>query len=105
MLRRTRAGFAAVTSALLLALWAVGLPPVARPATEAKSGEKLAPPVTEGQRVFTCGHSFHYFAPPILSDLAKKADIKDHQVVGVSSIGGSRVIQHWNVPEEKNKAR
>ena len=23
-------------------------------------------------------------------------------VVGVSSIGGSRVIQHWNVPDDKN---
>ena len=35
----------------------------------------------------------------------KGAGIKGHQVVGVSSIGGSRVIQHWNVAEEKNQAK
>jgi hypothetical protein len=62
-------------------------------------------PVTKGLRVFTCGHSFHVWCPPILGDLAKSAGIKDHQIVGLSSIGGSRVIQHWNVPEEKNKAK
>jgi hypothetical protein len=92
-------------SALLAALWALSLPALARPTAVEKPNEKLAPPITEGQRVFSCGHSFHYFAPPIISDLAKKADIKDHKMVGLSSIGGSRVIQHWNVPDEKNKAK
>jgi hypothetical protein len=70
-----------------------------------KKPDKLAEPITQGQRVFTCGHSFHVFVPGILSDLAKKGDIKDHVQVGLSSIGGSRVIQHWDVPEEKNKAK
>src|SRR5437016_3930496 len=59
----------------------------------------------KGLRIFSTGHSFHYFVPPILADMAKKAGIKDHQQLGLSSIGGSRVYQHWNVPEEKNKAR
>lgn len=59
----------------------------------------------KGQRVFSAGHSFHYFMPPILADIAKKAQIKDHTQVGLSAIGGSRVYQHWNVPEEKNKAK
>jgi hypothetical protein len=58
-----------------------------------------------GQRVFSCGHSFHYFMPGILADLAKGGDIKDHKQVGLSAIGGSRVYQHWNVPPEKNKAK
>jgi hypothetical protein len=62
-----------------------------------------APPA--GQRVFTCGHSFHVFVPGILSDMAKGAGIKDHQLVGLSSIGGSRVIQHWDVADDKNKAK
>ncbi len=70
-----------------------------------KKSDKLAEPITQGQRVFTCGHSFHVFVPGILADIAKKADIKDHVQVGMSSIGGSRVIQHWDVPEEKNKAK
>lgn len=62
-------------------------------------------PAPKGQRVFTCGHSFHVFVPGILADVAKGAGIKDHKVAGLSSIGGSRVIQHWDVEEKKNKAK
>jgi hypothetical protein len=62
-------------------------------------------PVDRGQRVFTCGHSFHAFIPGILADMAKGAGIKDHKIAGLSGIGGSRVIQHWDVAEEKNKAK
>jgi hypothetical protein len=62
-----------------------------------------APP--KGQRVLSAGHSFHVFVPGILKDLAQGAQIKDHAQVDVSSIGGSRVIQHWDVAEEKNKAK
>ena len=58
-----------------------------------------------GQRVFSIGHSFHFFVPPILSDMANNAKIADHRQVGLSAIGGSRVVQHWDVPEEKNKAK
>jgi hypothetical protein len=88
------------TFALVLALLA---------ATQIQADEQKhdgqAAPLTKGQRVFTCGHSFHVWVPPILSDVAKSAGINDHQAVGLSSIGGSRVIQHWNVPEEKNQAK
>jgi hypothetical protein len=62
-------------------------------------------PAPKGLRVFTCGHSFHYFMPPILTDIAKGAGIKDHEFAGISAIGGSRVIQHWNVADEKNDAK
>lgn len=54
---------------------------------------------TKGQRVFFSGHSFHYFMPPILADIAKKAAISDHTQLGLSAIGGSRVYQHWNTPQ------
>ena len=37
---------------------------------------------THGQRVFFSGHSFHFFMPPILADIAKKAEIKEHTHVG-----------------------
>ncbi len=50
---------------------------------------------TKGQRIYFSGHSFHYFMPPVLADIAKKAQIKDHTQLGLSSIGGSRVYQHW----------
>ena len=70
-------------------------------ADDTKSGG----PIDKGLRVFTCGHSFHVWVPGIVTDLCKKAKIPDHKQVGVSSIGGSRIIQHWNVAEEKNKAK
>jgi hypothetical protein len=65
-----------------------------------------APPApVKGQRIFTCGHSFHYFMPKILTDIAAKAHIEGHVQVGVSAIGGSRVIQHWDLPEGKNQVK
>jgi len=64
-----------------------------------------APPPPSGLRVFTCAHSFHAFVYPQLAEVAKLAGIADHQSVGTSRIGGSRVIQHWDVPDAKNEAK
>ena len=68
-------------------------------------GDTQSAPIDHGQRIFLCGHSFHVFVYKILDEMAKSAGIKDHQSVGISSIGGSRVIQHWDVPDEKNNAK
>jgi hypothetical protein len=65
----------------------------------------LAEPIANGQRVFTCGHSFHVWVPAIVADLCEKAEIPNHVQAGLSSIGGSRVIQHWDIPKDKNKAK
>src|SRR4051794_32082116 len=70
------------------------------PAVRAKEA-----PITEGLRVFTCGHSFHVWVARMIADLAEKAGIKNHRVAGISSIGGSRVIQHWDVADDKNAAK
>jgi hypothetical protein len=51
-------------------------------------------PIARGQRVFSTGHSFHFGFPPILTEIAQSAGFADSTIVGVSSIGGSRVIQH-----------
>lgn len=102
MLARIRYGSRWATVAPLLLLLAAIVP--ATPAQD-KKPEKLAEPIAQGQRVFTCGHSFHVFVPGILTDLAKKGDVKEHVQAGMSSIGGSRVIQHWDVAEDKNKAK
>ncbi len=59
----------------------------------------------KGQKVFSAGHSFHVFMPSILNNLAKNAGIQDHVQLGLQPIGGSRVIQHWNLADEKNKAK
>ena len=75
---------------------------------EAKPQEKPAAStaaITTGQKVYSMGHSFHYFMPPILADIAKAAEIKDHKQVGMSAIGGSRIIQHWDVADDKFKAK
>lgn len=52
-------------------------------------------PITKGQRVFSTGHSFHAGFAPILDEMAKSGGFSDSTIVGVSSIGGSKVIQHW----------
>ncbi|MBM3891706.1 MAG: hypothetical protein FJ388_21540 [Verrucomicrobia bacterium] len=65
------------------------------------AGEK---PSVAGLRVFVMGHSFHMFIAQPLSSLAA-AGIRGHELVGRQSIGGSRVIQHWNLPDEKNLAK
>jgi len=61
--------------------------------------------IPEGQHLFTCGHSFHAWVGELLSDMARAARINDHDQVGTSMIGGSRVIQHWDVPEAQNEAK
>ena len=91
--------------ALTLRAWLLLLLSIA-PLTAARADESVSTaPVPAGLRVFTCGHSFHAWVAPILADLADSAGIKEHRLAGVSSIGGSRVIQHWDVAEEKNEAR
>lgn len=62
--------------------------------------------IERGQRTFTCGNSFHaWYIAPILKDMAEKGGITGHEILGVSKIGGSRAIQHWDVPLETNEAR
>jgi hypothetical protein len=94
--------FAAV---IIAALAAAGVDPVAVPHSYALADDAAAAPIANGQRVFSAGHSFHVFVPGILADMARGAGIKDHVQVGLSAIGGSRVIQHWDVADEKNEAK
>ena len=67
------------------------------------AAEKQAVPA--GERVFVTAHSFHIFTAARFAPLAKLAGIEGHQLVGAQMIGGSKVIQHWNLPEDKNKAK
>jgi len=61
--------------------------------------------VPEGQRVVTCGHSFHVWVAPMLRDMATAAGIKGHEIAGVSSIGGSTITQHWEKPDAENTGK
>lgn len=69
-----------------------------------EQGPKLVEPIAEGLRVFSAGHSCHWFVPDWLRPMAKDAEIKGHFHDG-QAIGYSRVSTHWNVPEEKNKLK
>jgi len=64
-----------------------------------------AEPVPKGLRIATCAHSFHQFVYPLLDETARNAGIVGHEGAGLSVIGGSRVIQHWNVADEKNEVK
>jgi lysophospholipase L1-like esterase len=59
----------------------------------------------KGLRVFSCGHSFHIWVVPLLNEIAMYAGIPDHQIAGRSGIGGSTVLKHWDVPDDKNIAK
>ena len=41
----------------------------------------------------------------MLTEAAKNAGIEGHAQAGYSGIGGSRVIQHWNLEDEKHQAK
>ena len=66
-------------------------------------------PLTEsppaGLKVLTAGHSFHVWMPPLVAEMAKAAGIQGHEQLAISSIGGSKLIQHWDLPPDKNKAK
>jgi len=61
--------------------------------------------VPKGQRVYSIGHSFHVFMPNILTQIARLAGIADHQQVGLSSIGGSYVLQHWEAAGDNFRSK
>ena len=66
---------------------------------------KLAAPIAQGQRIAFAGHSFHWFVPEILKEMVDAAGIKDHVRVAQSSIGNSKVLEHWNVPDAQNTVK
>lgn len=72
-------------------------------AGEAKT--EASTPIERGLRVFSAGHSFHMFVPPLLTEAARSAGIEGHEQVGRQSIGGSYVHQHWNLPDENNSVK
>jgi hypothetical protein len=54
--------------------------------------------------VFVCAHSFMIFTAKALPPLAQAAGLP-YTAAGQQMIGGSRVIQHWNLPDAQNKAK
>ena len=76
-------------------------------ANAAKPGELSTPAASglpPGPRVFVCAHSFMIFTALLLPPMTEAAGLA-HRDAGRQMIGGSRVLQHWNLPDEKNQAK
>lgn len=72
---------------------------------KAQSAAPAEPEGLQGLRVFTAGHSLHWYVPDILAELASASGIQGHKIAGVQSLGVSRTIQHWNHQGGRNQAR
>jgi hypothetical protein len=59
----------------------------------------------KGLRVFFASHSLMWYAPKPLGEMAEAAGIKDHKLVGLQSLGASKTLQHWKLPDDKNQAK
>ena len=59
----------------------------------------------KGLRVFFASHSLMWYAPKPLGEMAEAAGIKDHKLIGLQSLGASKTVQHWNLPDDKNQAK
>ena len=55
-------------------------------------------------RVFVCAHSFMIFTAKMLPPMAQAAGVP-YSAAGQQMIGGSRVMQHWDLADEKNVAK
>jgi hypothetical protein len=64
---------------------------------------KAAPP--KGKNIQWVGHSFHWFLPKPVSQLAAEAGIQGHADVGIDRIGASLPCQHWNKGGETNAVK
>lgn len=76
-------------------------------ANTSKPGEFTTPAalgLPPGPRVFVCAHSFMIFTATMLPKMTEAAGI-GYQDAGRQMIGGSRTLQHWEVPDEKNLAK
>ena len=65
----------------------------------------LAAAAPKGERVLVTAHSFHIFTAQRLAPLVQAAGIEGHKLVAAQMIGGSKVIQHWNLTDDKQKAK
>lgn len=107
------ASFVVISAGVLLflaqtCLWpddALTLPPPEPNYVTNDDGTLQTTPINHGLRIFTCGNSFHWYTPPIVKQMAESVGITGEEIVGISRIGGSRAIQHWEVPDDRNQAK
>jgi ribosomal protein S16 len=61
-------------------------------------------PGQQGTRVFVCAHSYMIYTADLLPVVAELGGLP-HLKAGQQMIGGSRTLQHWQVPDERNEAK
>jgi hypothetical protein len=71
---------------------------------EPSSWSQLAAPPA-GKKIQWVGHSFHWFLPGPVAQLAKEAGIVGHADLGVDRIGASRPCQHWEKGGQTNAVK
>ncbi len=64
--------------------------------------QESAPP---GLRVFFASHSLMWYVPRPLGEMAEAVGIEGHKLIGLQSLGASKTVQHWNLPDDKNEAK
>lgn len=74
----------------------------AQPGDTKPSPDEQSP---KGLRVYFASHSLLWYTPKPLGEMAEAAGIKDHKLVGLQSLGASRTLQHWNLPDDRNQAK
>src|SRR3569833_2153161 len=95
----------AVLSLRFHTLVAASVVAIAAASAHADEPAKLRPPIDKSLRMFTCGHSFHAYVYVMFPELVKGAGIEGFEGGGSARIGGSKVIQHWDVADDKNEAK
>src|SRR4051812_9331201 len=86
-------------AAVLFALWLSAAP------ARGEQGATADVPRPEGQKVFVTGHSFHVPSARPFDQIALSAGIDGHKLSGIQGIGGSSVTRHWDLPDDRDKAR
>ena len=75
-----------------------------KPGSSSRTKPASFAPGAEGTKVFVCAHSFMIFTADTLPVVSKSAKLP-YLNAGQQMIGGSRVIQHWALPDEQNQAK
>ncbi len=86
-----------------VAVWTCGCVLALAAGQGTSAADDAAPPA--GLRVFYTGHSFHMFVSRHIEELVTAARIEGHKLAGMQGLGGSRVIQHWELSDDRNRAK
>ncbi len=71
----------------------------------ANGQETASAPITRGQSIYACHHSYFLPVPALLTEMARAGGFPDQIIVGTHMIGASKSIQHWNAHDAANRSK